>query len=65
MLGVESMPYCCAVKSIANEMGATHLAVECVMLILARLVLVRLEFVNLGSLSWIEVLQMLFCKAEL
>jgi hypothetical protein len=29
MFGVESMPYCCAAKSIAKERGANHLAVEC------------------------------------
>ena len=29
MLGVESMPYCWATKSMAKEAGATQRAVEC------------------------------------
>jgi hypothetical protein len=29
MFGVESMPYCCAAKSIRKEAGATQQAVEC------------------------------------
>jgi hypothetical protein len=48
MFGVESMPYCCAAKSMANERGAIHLAVECVIHIVRRLGAGSVEFGKSG-----------------